>query len=139
MNCVCLSRSKFEFHTVKKNELTTKVLWKFDETPPNIIFPTTVAIVGRINAPHRTLVADTGSRRGAGSAGVLKPVSEMKGISLCSDVLSTNILKTLYTESSAVNLYIIFMSGYRCLVQNQTHFTFITFWSTETYHLARNS
>ena len=87
MGCVSLPRTKFEFHTVKKNELTTKVLWKLDETPPNIIFPTTVAIVGRINAPHRTLVADTGSRRGAGSAGVLKPVSEMKGIALCSHVL----------------------------------------------------
>ena len=50
--------------------LTSNVLWKFDCTFPNISLPTMVAIVGRIKAPHNTLVAEIGSDRGTVSAGI---------------------------------------------------------------------
>jgi len=51
-------------------KLTINVRWKLDSTLPNMIFPTIVAIVGRIMAPQSTRVTEIGSDRGAVSAGM---------------------------------------------------------------------
>jgi len=40
---------------------------KFDRTFSNNTFPSTEATVGRSRAPHRILVADTGSDKGGNS------------------------------------------------------------------------
>ena len=66
------------FHRCERAErflvsLTNKVLWKLELMFPNMSLPTMVAIVGRMSAPQRTLVAETGSVRGWVSAGMREP------------------------------------------------------------------
>lgn len=46
---------------------TNKVLWKLELTLSKNIFPQILAIEGNRSAPHKTLVADTGSLMGGTS------------------------------------------------------------------------
>ena len=72
----------FVVELLNKRQLTNIVLCKFECSDPNMSFPHMVAIVGKIRAPHRTLVADIGSAIGMSSVGtrgsMLLPISGKK-------------------------------------------------------------